>query len=108
MINYIYQTFQSYVRAPLPVKPLPWSLQGLLLMAATSSSARCFFLGLCSTSARPAVLEGMLPPLSLRFSFSLSLSFSLCFLDFLGFLLVLLGEGGLVTMVEVTVRDVRG
>lgn len=48
-------------------------------------------------------------PLSLRFPFSLSRSLSLCFLDFfLGFLLVLLDRGGLVTTVEVTVRDVHG
>lgn len=48
-------------------------------------------------------------PLSSRFPFSLSRSFSLCFLDFfLNFLLVLLDKGGLVMTVEVTVSEVQG
>lgn len=45
--------------------------------------------------------------LSVRLPLSLSRSFSLCFLDFfLNFLL--LGKGGLVMTVEVTVSEVQG
>lgn len=48
-------------------------------------------------------------PLFIRFPFSRSRSFSLCFLDFfLNFLLVLLDKEGLVMTVEVTVSEVQG
>lgn len=48
-----------------------------------------------------------MPRRSARFPLSFSRSFSLCFLDFfLNFLL--LGRGGLVMTVEVTVSEVQG
>lgn len=82
----------------------------MCLLSPSSSLLRFFFALLdSSVGSGPLVRLGVLLSLRFSFSFSLSRSLSLCFLDFfLGFLLALLDKGGLVTTVEVTVREVRG